>query len=253
MAIESPADNDVRMDMRALGAAIGRRWLRVVLITAILLGGTYAALLFVPKSYESTSSILVENRDSAYTRPANDTSSNSNSGSTQTIDTVVASQIELVKSRDTLLAVVRTQHLADDPEFNGTASSSLSFITKYFKKAASTATPEDIAVDTLADHILVVRERDSTAINITVRSGNPDKAAVLANAIADADVSRRAGLSLSDTADASQWLEQQITALKLTKGSAPDPNYDAQMEKLLTDLALKTKAIRDLQAKKGKP
>ena len=29
--------------------------------------------------------------------------------------------------------------------------------------------------------------------------------------------------------------------------------YDAQMEKLLTDLALKTKAIRDLQAKKDKP
>ena len=33
-----------------------------------------------------------------------------------------------------------------------------------------------------------------------------------------------------------------------------DPaQYDAQLEKLLTDLALKTKAIRDLQAKKDKP
>ena len=32
-----------------------------------------------------------------------------------------------------------------------------------------------------------------------------------------------------------------------------DAQYDAQMEKLLTDLALKTKAIRDLQAKKAKP
>ena len=29
--------------------------------------------------------------------------------------------------------------------------------------------------------------------------------------------------------------------------------YDAQMEKLLTELALKTKAIRDRQAKKDKP
>jgi hypothetical protein len=29
--------------------------------------------------------------------------------------------------------------------------------------------------------------------------------------------------------------------------------YDAKMEKLLTDLALKTKALRDLQAKKAKP
>jgi hypothetical protein len=48
-------------------------------------------------------------------------------------------------------------------------------------------------------------------------------------------------------------LEQQIAGLKLKKGSLPDAQYDAQMEKLLTDLALKTKAIRDLQAKKSKP
>ena len=48
-------------------------------------------------------------------------------------------------------------------------------------------------------------------------------------------------------------LDQQIAALKLKKGSMPDAQYDAQMEKLLTELALKTKAIRDLQAKKSKP
>jgi hypothetical protein len=32
-----------------------------------------------------------------------------------------------------------------------------------------------------------------------------------------------------------------------------EAQYEAQMEKLLTDLALKTKAIRDLQGRKGKP
>jgi hypothetical protein len=31
-----------------------------------------------------------------------------------------------------------------------------------------------------------------------------------------------------------------------------EAQYDAQLEKLLTDLALKTKAIRDLQAQKEK-
>ena len=47
-------------------------------------------------------------------------------------------------------------------------------------------------------------------------------------------------------------IEQQIAALKLKKTALDDAQYDAQMEKLLTDLALKTKAIRDLQAKKDK-
>ncbi len=48
-------------------------------------------------------------------------------------------------------------------------------------------------------------------------------------------------------------IEQRITALKLMKPSMDQVAYDAQMEKLLTDLALKTKALRDLQTKKDKP
>ena len=41
-----------------------------------------------------------------------------------------------------------------------------------------------------------------------------------------------------------------IAALRLKKTALGEAQYDAQMEKLLTDLALKTKAIRDLQAAK---
>jgi len=45
-------------------------------------------------------------------------------------------------------------------------------------------------------------------------------------------------------------IEQQVAALKLKKASMDEAQYDAQMEQLLTDLALKTKAIRDSQARK---
>jgi hypothetical protein len=48
-------------------------------------------------------------------------------------------------------------------------------------------------------------------------------------------------------------LEQEIAALRLLKASMDPEKYDTQMEKLLTDMALKTRAIRDLQAKKDKP
>jgi hypothetical protein len=48
-------------------------------------------------------------------------------------------------------------------------------------------------------------------------------------------------------------IEQQIAGLRLKKGSISDAAYDAEMEKLLTSLALKTRAIRDLQSKKDKP
>ena len=45
-------------------------------------------------------------------------------------------------------------------------------------------------------------------------------------------------------------IERQVEALKLKKAALDPAEYDAQMESLLTDLALKTKAIRDRQTKK---
>ena len=62
-----------------------------------------------------------------------------------------------------------------------------------------------------------------------------------------ADTSDPAVRALLEERDA---IEQHIAALKLMKPSMDAAAYDAQMEKLLTDLALKTKALRDLQAKK---
>ena len=52
--------------------------------------------------------------------------------------------------------------------------------------------------------------------------------------------------------DEKEAIDRQIAALKLRKTSMPEAQYDAQMEKLLTDLALKTKAIRDASSKKDK-
>jgi hypothetical protein len=63
------------------------------------------------------------------------------------------------------------------------------------------------------------------------------------------DLSDPAIKALSDEKDA---LDQQIAALRQKKATMDEAQYEAQLEKLLTDLALKTKAIRDLQAKKGK-
>ena len=63
------------------------------------------------------------------------------------------------------------------------------------------------------------------------------------------DLSDPAIKKLADEKDA---IDQQIAALRLKKNAIDEAQYDAQLEKLLTDLALKTKAIRDLQAQKEK-
>ena len=70
-----------------------------------------------------------------------------------------------------------------------------------------------------------------------------------ADAVLAADTSDPAIKKLVDEKDA---IDREIAALKLRKTSLSDAEYDAAMEKLLTELALKTRAIRDLQAKKDK-
>ena len=49
--------------------------------------------------------------------------------------------------------------------------------------------------------------------------------------------------------DAQRTLENQVAALKLRKESMDPAEYDRQMETLLTDLAVKTRAIRDRNQK----
>ena len=44
-------------------------------------------------------------------------------------------------------------------------------------------------------------------------------------------------------------LERRIEALKLLKGSMPAERYAAELEKMATDLALKTRQIRELEKK----
>src|SRR6478672_5373266 len=98
---------DLRMDMRAILRAVLRRWLRILLVTGLLVGLTYAGLMFVPKTYESSVSLLVEPRDSVYTRAAMESSGSSSVGA----EAMMSSQIELIKSRDLLLDVVQSEGL----------------------------------------------------------------------------------------------------------------------------------------------
>ena len=112
MTYESPAVRDARIDVAAVLGAVVRRLPRIILVTLVLLAVTFAVLLFVPRLYESSASILVEARSNVYSLAANEVapvSSGTDAG-------VVSSQIELIQSRDTLLKVIDELDLRSVPE-----------------------------------------------------------------------------------------------------------------------------------------
>ncbi|KFC71032.1 Lipopolysaccharide biosynthesis [Devosia sp. LC5] len=213
MTYESPAVRDARIDVGAVLGAVFRRLPRIILITLLLLAAAFAFLMFQPRLYESSASILIEQRDNVYTRAANESASTS-----PTDASVVSSQMELLKSRDTLLKVVDQLDLRSVPEFNGSAGggfSPMAVITRMLGRKSAPVSVDEVVLSTLYDRMTVIQARDSRIISVLIRSTNPQLAADIANAVANAHVTRRAQLSLSDTAEASTWLREEIDKLRV--------------------------------------
>lgn len=203
--------DDMRMDVGALVAAVLSRGLRILLVTVLLLVATAAILLFVPKSYESSASLLVEPRNNIYTRAAMEAPSSGNAVNTEAL---MSSQIELIKSRDLLLEVVDSENLRSVPEFSNAGFSPVGFLLRLIGRAPEQRSVDETVLGNLTDRMTVIRERDSAVISIYVRSTDAELAARIANAIAAAHVKRRAAQSLTDTADATVWLQQEIDKLR---------------------------------------
>lgn len=239
----SDTGEDMRVDLRVLLGALWSRWLRIVLVTLALLAATFAVMLFVPKVYESTASVLVEERSNAFTRAAGEQPPSSAAAT----DALLLSQIELIKSRDTLLSVVDALNLREVREFNGASSSPLGMVMQLFGARSEPRGGDERVLENLDDRLTVSREGSSSVISIHVRSTDPVLAARIANAIADAHVQRRAGLSLSDTAEATGWLETEIAKLRTRVQTAEGAvaNYRADNDLFLSGTG--TSSILDQQ------
>jgi uncharacterized protein involved in exopolysaccharide biosynthesis/Mrp family chromosome partitioning ATPase len=238
--------DDVRMDMGALVGAVFDRWLRIVLVTVGLLLATYVVMLFMPTLYESSASILVESRESAYTRATNDLLPQGSYSD----ETAVASQIELVKSRGTMMAVIEAENLRALPEFNGSATGPFDVIFHLLGRTKTQKDIDEIVLENVSDATTVVQERESRIISVSFRSADAKVAARVANAIANAHVQRRAGLYLSDTADATKWLETEIQKLrtKVTRAEDLVANYrvDNDLYVGANDVSLLDQQLSDL-------
>lgn len=218
MSYESPAMLDARIDVAAMLGAVVQRLPRIILLTLLLLAATFVILMFMPRMYESSASILVEPRSNVYIRAANEQAPAA-SGEAG----VVSSQIELLKSRDTLLKVIDQLDLRSVPEFNGSGGggfSPLGLVGQLLGRRSAPVSIDETVLNNLYERLTVAQERDSRLISVAVRSTDPQLAADLANAVANAHVTRRAQLSLSDTAEASGWLAEEIERLRVTVTAA---------------------------------
>ncbi|SDI38607.1 MULTISPECIES: AAA family ATPase [Bradyrhizobium] len=191
-----------------------------------LIGLALAVVYFVtvPNPYKSSARLLVDRSVSRYLQ-------NNKIVDQPTFDEPeIGSQTFVVSSDSVVIPVVRSLGLTHDSEFVGQPKMGGARISDYLgdlKKAVgnmlgmSVAPPADpeaalerAAVEAIGKRLTVAREDIANVINVAFESEDKNKAAKIANAIADSYITTTLDAKLKSTRVASQWLQDRLVELK---------------------------------------
>src|SRR2546423_6239277 len=142
------------------------------------------------------------------------------------IDSVaVESQVEILKSQNIALSVVRENHLTENPDFVGSHGGLWQTITGAFFPAPppevlSEAELTDRAVAAVKGGLSVKRAGLTYVIEIGFQSKSPETAVQMANAVVEAYVRDQLDAKFQATHRASAWLQDRIVELKEQSSTA---------------------------------
>jgi len=197
-------------------AIVWRQLLVIALIGAMgtSLGAFY--ILMAPSNYTAESRIMIDPRRVQLFPKATFSES-------QFDWSALDSEIELVKSEPVILQVINSLGLAKDPEFlnsPGVLGQLLGFASPLFSlvkptKPLSESEARKVALTVLSKNLWVSRVGGSYHLSIQYRSGNPERAVQIANAIAESYVSKQLEVKYEPTKRATEWLEGRIKELNV--------------------------------------
>jgi len=207
---ESGSIADAAMDVvRSSGGILRRQWIIILGTTAVFLTLAIIYLIVTPPVFSARAIMIIDAKK--------EPSFQQQSAQFDTpVDTaVVSSQVEILKSDNIASAVIKKLNLANSPEFggdrSGSANASPSVITEEDKKAALRR--EINAVGGLASRLTVNRVGLTYIIEIIYRSLDPDRAAQIANAVADAYITDQLNAKYEAARRAAVWLQDRINEL----------------------------------------
>ncbi|HEY1747429.1 MAG TPA: exopolysaccharide transport family protein [Xanthobacteraceae bacterium] len=206
---------DAEFDLSVLGAALWRNRRKVLWPTILMAILAFAVVTIIPPKYLSESRVLIVGRDNVFLRPDVD----KDIADRVTIDQeAVTSQVQLILSRDLAREVIAKLKLNELPEFDP-ARGGVSLIkgllgTLGITKNPMRMTPEERTLDAYYARLNVYPVEKSRVIVIDFMSQNPELAARVANAIADAYIERQRAATQEQASAAGEWLSGQIESMR---------------------------------------
>jgi polysaccharide biosynthesis transport protein len=189
-------------------SAIGflRRQYPIILFVAALgLGAGFIYLRVTPPVYTAHASLIIDPHRSPFIQQQ---------GLLGEDPIEVDSQIEILKSKAVTLSVIKNLKLMDDPEFHSSGGGLMSGLLGF-----STAKPqsEAEALETLIaafSNGISVNRISGRVIEISYSSRDPNKAAEITNAIANAYITDQLEAKYEANRTASNWLQERLNQLR---------------------------------------
>ncbi|CAN7488749.1 AAA family ATPase [Bradyrhizobium sp. LjRoot220] len=193
---------------------VRRQWPLIASIVAASIALVVIYLLVSTPMYTANARILMDTRQTQVLDK--ETAINSNLIDTGFVD----SQVEIIGSEDLIQSIVRRLRLTEDREFNGSDPGMLAIIIgKALTLFGSDGPPskeriERAAVEAVQRNLKVERVLTTYVLSLNFRSKNAEKAAQIANAIADAYIVGALEAKYQSTKRAGEWLQQRSAELR---------------------------------------
>jgi succinoglycan biosynthesis transport protein ExoP len=217
----TPAAVD-ELDLGALGWAL---WSRRFLIIGFALAAAFmslAAVSLTTPRYKSEARVLIETRENIFLRP--EAAKSGESASANVDQEAVASQVQLLLSRDLARDVVKKLGLGALPEFDPLLRgfSLMGALSGFIGigRDPMTMTPEERTLKSFQEKLTAYQAEKSRVIVIEFESQDPELAARAANAVAERYLILQQTAKQQQTRAASEWLAGEIDNLRAKVGDA---------------------------------
>jgi polysaccharide biosynthesis transport protein len=223
-------------------ADFARRRFWLILLSVLFMSGVgFAYFVAVPANYSATATLQMDPRKfQLFQQPGN-------LGDQGIANAPMESQLEALKSENLALKVIDDLHLADDPEFG--KAEAVPIISNLIEKAAAVpiisnfikthgSQPESWRTRNalrVFDKRYTVKQRGVYLIDINFDSENPERAAQIANAIAQGYITGQIDAEYEVTRQGSKWLEGRIKELRDQVAAAQKAVNDYKAQNQIVD------------------
>jgi succinoglycan biosynthesis transport protein ExoP len=218
----SPSFSDYVSPDELMSSVVGfvRRQYPIILATlaaALFIGAFY--LLITRSTYTAQATLIID------TRKIQAFQSQSMFTEVPIDSPAVESQLEIIKSDNIARSVIRDLHLANEPEFSRYGGGFVGNLLYYFYNIFEPGDSSEYeinrrALQEFSDNLSAKRVGLTYVIEVSYRSARPDRAAQIANAVAEAYIVDQLDAKYQSARRAGNWLSDRIQELRQQATSA---------------------------------